>query len=36
MFLFVEKIDDDDYISELQQKASLLNLFEHLGEYFQF
>ena len=27
--------DDDDYTSQLQQKASLLNLFEHLGEYFQ-
>ena len=27
--------DDDDYTSQLQQKASLLNLFVHLGEHFQ-
>ena len=35
MFNLLNVIDDDDDFSPLQQKASLLNLFEHLGEYFQ-
>ena len=32
---FLNRFDDDDDISVLQQKASLLNLFLHLGEHFQ-
>ena len=29
------EINDDDDFSPLQQKACLLNLFLHIGEYFQ-